>query len=191
MSPVNQVNSFDYFGFCKIKMGNCCTCAESPPSIVFLGLCDSGKSSIIAYIEYKAFRLTHPTLGVSISSSVYEDSRVEIWDVSGRDCSFWSKYYAFPSGMAFVIDGLREDLLDTFVSHAKNALENDHVQTIPILIYINRYHGDGTEIVNNIKDKLDLNLRPGLCIHFQLCDVKSGKGVLEGYNWLMSRVIRI
>ena len=171
-------------------MGCCCGCCcqEQLPTLTFLGLCDSGKSTIIAYIEHRAFRLTHPTLGFERTTLIYQDKRVEVWDVSGRDCSYWSRYYYSSSGIVFVVDGTNLKDMDLFVEYARLALANKEVQKTPILIYINKvWDEENQNICQTLSNKLELQTR-NLNIRIQPCDPKIGKGVIEGFNWLMGEI---
>lgn len=166
----------------------CCISHQDLPALAFLGLCDSGKSTIIAYIQHHVFRLTHPTLGVQISTAVYQDRRVEIWDVSGRDCSYWSRYYNYASGIVFVVDASNEKDLETFVDYAKQALENKDVQKIPILIYMNKLEPENNDNFTHIlSEKLDLSTKD-LCINLVACDPKNGKGITEGFKWINEKM---
>ncbi|EAX89903.1 small GTP-binding protein, putative [Trichomonas vaginalis G3] len=159
------------------------------PALAFLGLCDSGKSTIIAYIEHQVFRLTHPTLGVEISTAIFQDQRVEIWDVSGRDCSYWSKYYNSASGIVFVVDSSNEKDFNSFIDHAKQTLSNPIVQKLPVLIYVNRSQPDTLEkFKEELTEKLELK-QSGITYQLMPCDPKTGKGVNEGFDWIMKKAL--
>lgn len=163
-------------------------CKPRSNALVFFGLCDSGKTTIVNYIEHSAYRLAHPTLGVQISTAIYQDQRVEIWDVSGRDCAYWSKYYSVAHGIIFVIDGTKLDELDSFLEYTKGALENKIVQQLPLLIYINKiWETDENNIESTLETRLELKSK-GLNYKIQRCDPKIGKGVMDGYNWIMSQI---
>jgi small GTP-binding protein len=170
-------------------MGSCCSCfEETNPTVTFLGLCDSGKTTIIEYIEHRAFRLTHPTLGFERSNVVYQDKRVDIWDVSGRDCAYWSRYYYSSSGIVFVLDGTNLKDVDLFVEYVKLALANKVVQKVPILIFVNKIWGEENEpFCQTLAAKLELKQRD-LNVKIQMCDPKIGKGVSEGFSWIMEQI---
>ena len=168
-------------------MGNCCSCGESLPSIVFLGLCDSGKTSIVEYIEYHTFRLTHPTLGVKVSTAIYQDKRIEIWDVSGRDSLFWSNYYHSSSGIVFVLDCSNPSLFDQFFELTNKVLDDKTLEKIPILIYINRILENENEIINLLNEKLNIKERINT-LKIQISEVKNGLVINEGFNCLMSKI---
>lgn len=167
-----------------------CSSGQELPALAFLGLCDAGKSTIIGYIQHKTFRLTHPTLGAEMNSVVYRDMRFEVWDVSGRDCSYWSRYYQFAVAIVFVVDGQNKEDLDLFVEYAKLALANLNVQKNPILVYINKVNEEeGTAVCNTLKEKLDISHK-NLNINFQICDPKTGKGVMDGFDWIMGCITK-
>lgn len=172
-------------------MGGCCGCCEEKlPAVTFLGLCDAGKTTIIAYLEHHAFRITHPTLGFDRSDVVYQDKRVDIWDVSGRDCAYWSRYYYSSSGIIFVVDGTNLKDADLFVEYARLALANKEVQKVPILIFVNKLWGEENEqFCLSLATKLELNQR-NLNVKIQLCDPKLGKGIFEGFNWMMQQIFK-
>ncbi|EAX94696.1 ADP-ribosylation factor, putative [Trichomonas vaginalis G3] len=163
-------------------------CKPHSNALLFLGLCDSGKTTIASYIEHSAFRVSHPTLGVQITNAVYQDQRVEIWDVSGRDVAYWSRYYSIASGIIFVIDGLNLNDLDLILQYMTQSLARPDVRHLPILIYCNKiWDSDPNNVKHIIEAKLELNNR-GLNYQIQPCDPKIGKGVLEGFYWLMGQI---
>lgn len=170
----------------------CCNscCGRQLPALVFLGPIDSGKSAIIAYIEHNAFQITHPTLGVETSTAVYQDQRVEIWDVSGRDLAIWPRYYNFASGIVFVVDGTNEMNINTFIEHAKMALTDQDVIHKPILMFINRVsEDDPNNILQSLSKHLEIDNK-NLNIKLQACDPSKGQGISEGFNWLMTNIAK-
>lgn len=155
------------------------------PSIPVLGLCDSGKTSIIYYISKGKFKNAHQTLSVQTTKVSHNDKKINLLDVPGRDCSYWSRYYSRSSAFIFVVDGANPKETELFIEYAKLALNNINVQKLPILFYINKVNDEeGEKVKETLSSKLDLEHK-NLTFQFSICDPKTGKGILEGYNWII------
>ena len=161
---------------------------ENLPSIPVLGLIDAGKTSIIYYILHKTFRNVHQTLDTQTSTASYKGQKVNLLDVPGRDCSYWSRYYSNSIGIIFVVDGTNKTDTDLFIEYVRLALTNNEVQKVPILFYINKCtEEEGNKIQELLKEKLQLNQKniKFSCIN---CNPKTGHGIFDGFEWLMNNI---
>ena len=155
------------------------------PTVPVLGLCDSGKTSIIFYISNKKFKSFRQTLSVQATTVTCNGKKVELLDVPGRSCSYWSRYYSRSLGIIFVVDGSNPDETDLFVEYVRLALNNSEVQKMPLLIYINKVDdSDGQKVQELLSTKLDLEHK-NINMQFSVCDPQTGKGIMESFNWLI------
>lgn len=165
-----------------------CCCSTDSLTLIFLGLCDSGKSTIIGQIEYHSFRVTNPTIGKEESLSTYRDKQVEIWDISGREIDNWLDYSKDSDGIIFVIDARNRKELQTFVNCSNQVLNAEDSNHRPILFYINWASAEHAISEDELRSKLNIESRSNIDIYFQECNAKTGEGIIEGYNWLMSKI---
>ncbi|KAI3386963.1 hypothetical protein SNEBB_010450 [Seison nebaliae] len=163
--------------------------------IIFLGLDNSGKSTILQHLKPADMRNERivPTLGFSTESFTTKLFSFTAFDMSGQSVyrSLWEKYYADVSGIVFVIDstdGLRlsvaQDELNKMLTHANIAEKN-----IPILFYGNKMDLPGANSPQYITEQMklyEINDKP-----WRICasNALSGEGLSAGIDWLGNQIL--
>ena len=65
------------------KMKNAASEDEQNKKVLFLGLDNAGKSTLLFQMKDNAFKDTVPTVGLNVESIKYRGMNFTLWDVSG------------------------------------------------------------------------------------------------------------
>jgi len=166
---------------------------ESSFNAVWLGMVASGKSSLIERIRQGEFIAAPVTIGLNVSSFVFEGMKLVNCDLSGHKSfrTIWdSLIVGKPDIAIYVIDGsdsstTREagDVLANYV------LKSQHLAKIPLLILCNKKDIDGVPSADKLSSELNL---PTL-----ICDrkwkaiqtsAKSGAGIPDLLEWILEQI---
>lgn len=168
-----------------------CCCSADRLILVFFGLHNAGKSTIIGQIEYHSFRVTNPTIEREESFAAYKDKQVEIWDIPEQNPENWVTLCNQSNGIVFVIDARNRTELPSFFQLANQILEEEDNSLKPILFYINWASSENAISEQELQLQLNISSRHKKEIYFQECNAKTGDGIIEGYHWIMSKIERI
>ena len=61
--------------------------------ILFLGLDNAGKTTLLFKIKDDEFKETVPTVGLNVEQIKYRDMTLTLWDVGGQARKLWKHYY--------------------------------------------------------------------------------------------------
>eukprot|EP01098_Paradermamoeba_levis_P013110 TRINITY_DN5892_c0_g6_i1.p1 TRINITY_DN5892_c0_g6~~TRINITY_DN5892_c0_g6_i1.p1 ORF type:complete len:157 (-),score=43.94 TRINITY_DN5892_c0_g6_i1:127-597(-) len=91
--------------------------------ILFLGLDNAGKSSIISYFESRGevVAAEEPTVGFKEKDIKFKGVNFKIWDVAGKENvrGLWKHYYAEKDGIVYVLDSSNPQKLDEGIQQLK------------------------------------------------------------------------
>ena len=72
--------------------------------VLFLGLDNAGKSSLLWQMKDNQFKETVPTVGLSVEQITYRGHNFTLWDVSGQATRLWKHYFDKINAVIFVVD---------------------------------------------------------------------------------------
>jgi GTPase SAR1 family protein len=169
------------------------TDAESSFNAVWLGIVASGKSSLIERIRQGEFIAAPATIGLNVSSFVFEGMKLVNCDLSGHKSfrTIWdSLIVGKPDIAIYVVDAsdgptVREagDILANYV------LKSEHLAKIPLLILYNKQDVDGVPSTDKLNSELGLQAL--------ICDrkwksiptsAKNGVGIPEALEWILQQI---
>ena len=165
-----------------------CCCSVDVISLVFCGLSNSGKSTIIGQIEFHSFRVTSPTLTEEISYTMYHDKQVRFYDIPGNDFDLWTSNLDSAHGIVFVVDSRNRHDLKKFLQTANKVLDKNDSKKLPVLIFINWCNVGDSISETELRTSLKINSRGDIDVFFQECNAKSGEGISEGYHWIVEKI---
>lgn len=158
--------------------------------LLVLGFDASGKTTILYKLKLNDFIQTIPTIGFNVETITYNKTMLTMWDVGGCDKirPLLRHYFENTKGIIFVIDAqengserqleVKEELWRIF--------GEDSLINVPVLIYLNKIDvGHGLQPENIIKE-MKLNEIRHRQWFVQPCSAKTGDGLYEGLNWLIS-----
>ena len=76
----------------------------SNKKVLFLGLDNAGKSTLLFQLKDKSFRDTVPTVGLNVEQIQYRGLSLTLWDVSGQATRLWKHYFDKINAIIFVVD---------------------------------------------------------------------------------------
>lgn len=152
--------------------------------LLFIGLEDSGKTTILHFIKSGKFIQNEPTIGLNIETIQLNNLELLIFDVGGKVRSLWCHYYESLSAVVFVIDSSSKARFWEVRQELIKINEELKYQGVPCLVYLNKQdlvgQGEFSEMIEStgVKEVLDID------VIVQKCCGKSGEGVLEGLEKL-------
>ena len=159
--------------------------------VVFLGLSNSGKSSVVNILE-KEYNKTDleqpsPTQGFKVSLLRRNNRNINVWELGGDDdtIQFWKCYFTNVNGIVFVIDGSDPNNKHRSISLLYDISREKSLEGVAILILI---HKSGKEI-----DIAEIN-KNGVHIFgkrkFRAFDTstESPETVVSAFEWLLNTI---
>jgi small GTP-binding protein len=175
----------------------CCAPQTNSARIIFVGLDNAGKSSILHVLsESEEPHNPRPTIGYQKITIDRYKFQLEIWDVGGdaKGRDLWRHYIKGAHAIVFVVDSANVDTLDQGQESAKRelhaVLKNDELPfTAPVLVYANKQ--DMTHALNKsqVADRLDLDSIKTRQWHVQQSCAITCHGIEEGIEWLCDALL--
>ena len=77
---------------------------DNDKKVLFLGLDNAGKSTLLFQMRDNQFKDTVPTVGLNVEQIKYKSDNFTLWDVSGQATRLWKHYFDKIHAVIFVID---------------------------------------------------------------------------------------
>jgi len=77
--------------------------------LLFLGIDNAGKSTLLFQMRDQSFQETFPTVGLNVETIKYRDHSFMLWDVSGWATRVWYHYFDKINAIIYVIDSADRD----------------------------------------------------------------------------------
>ena len=91
------------------KMKDAASEEEQNKKVLFLGLDNAGKSTLLFQMKDNQFKDTVPTVGLNVESIKYRGMNFTLWDVSGQATRLWKHYFDKINAVIFVVDSSDRD----------------------------------------------------------------------------------
>jgi GTPase SAR1 family protein len=166
---------------------------ESSFNAVWLGIEASGKSSLIDRIRLGEFVAASATIGLNVTSFVFEGMKLVNCDLSGHKSfrSIWdSLIVGKPDIVVYVVDASD----DSKTSEAGNVLTNyvlksEHLKNTPLLVVYNKLDVDGAPTADKLSSELGLpSSMSGREWKTIQTSAKSGAGVPDLLEWILQQI---
>jgi ADP-ribosylation factor protein 1 len=183
----------------SVHMGNS---TITNAQILFLGLDNSGKSTIIQVCK-NDFTPTpeddqiKPTVGHSVTHFKGKEKAFQLaaWDLSGKDQfrSLWKSYYKHANAICFVVDSAEdEERMEEVKEVLHGVLQDVELRDAILLICANKMDLPSAKSAQNMTDILGLtSTTTGLSKRawkLQPTCAKTGDGLREGFEWLSAQL---
>jgi len=162
--------------------------------ILFLGLDNSGKTSIISYFENKGTleQVEEPTVGFVIKGIKYKRVDFKIWDVAGKESvrPLWKHYYEVNDAVVFVVDVSDEKRIDEAISTLKNVVREPELENSILLILANKQDIAGAMEASAFKAKVEGFIgkkRVWECLPTST-KTSEGDSVQDAFVWLAKQI---
>ncbi|KAH7888138.1 GTP-binding protein [Phlebopus sp. FC_14] len=158
--------------------------------ILFLGLDNAGKTTILKKINGENIASISPTLGFNIKTFIHRNYTLNIWDVGGQRTlrPYWRNYFEQTDAIVWVVDSGDRMRIEDCKEELHNLLLEDRLSGASLLVFANKQDIQGSMTDKEISQLLDL---PGIKSHHWRiwpCSAVTGQNLVAGLDWLVEDV---
>ncbi|KAG1715672.1 hypothetical protein ID866_1476 [Astraeus odoratus] len=169
-----------------------CRQKEKEMRILFLGLDNAGKTTILKKISGEDTSSISPTLGFNIKTFFHRSYTLNIWDVGGQRTlrPYWRNYFEQTDAIVWVVDSSDRVRVQDCKDELHNLLQEDRLTGASLLVFANKQDIQGSMTDTEIRDLLDL---PGIKSHHWKiwpCSAVTGRNLIDGLDWVVGDVAR-
>jgi len=164
---------------------------EKAYRLLSLGFGDSGKTSILYFLEYKGTLQTIPTIGSIVHTIERRNKSFTVWEIGGQDKirKLWRLYYPNTDGILFVVDTSDKNSIEDAAEELRMMAAEKELQNAVFLIYANKQDLKESLPQKEVIELMELEKIKGITWHVQCCSAVTGEGIEEGFDWLVSTII--
>lgn len=158
--------------------------------ILFLGLDNAGKTTIVKKLSGEDISTTSPTLGFNINTLIHLNYTLHIWDVGGQRTirPYWRNYFEQTDALVWVVDSSDRMRTGDCERELHSLLKEDRLAGASLLIFANKQDVEGSMTEHELREALGL---PRITTHHWLilpCSAVTGTNVQEGLDWVVKNV---
>lgn len=169
--------------------------------MLFLGLDNAGKTTLLGMLKSSAMVAAAPTQQVTSEELVIGNIHFKAYDLGGHEVArhMWQEYYVSCGAITYIIDATDQDRFETSRAVLTDLLENPDLKTVPFLILLNKmdkpgaarpdavisYFGLSERLTGKENSKLGSRQR---ALELFPCSIKNKSGYAEGFRWLSNFV---
>lgn len=163
---------------------------EKEMRILFLGLDNAGKSSVIKAFMGESIDDLSPTLGFEIKTVECQGYRLSCWDVGGQSTirAYWRNYFEATDGVVWVVDSTDRERMALCKKELDSILQQERLASASLLILANKQDIGGAMESTEIRDILDLDRIQRRHWSIVPCSAATRKGVEDGVVWLVNDI---
>uniref|UniRef100_A0A7I4D9X7 ADP-ribosylation factor-like protein 3 n=1 Tax=Physcomitrium patens TaxID=3218 RepID=A0A7I4D9X7_PHYPA len=158
--------------------------------ILFLGLDNAGKTTILKLLADGDIQTVTPTQGFHIQSLIYEGFRLNVWDIGGQRAirPYWRNYFETTDALVYVFDCADRHRLKESGDELSLLLEEEKIIGVPLLVLANKQDLRHALPADEVAAGLNLVAIRDRTWQIQGCSAKTGDGLQEGMDWILQRV---
>lgn len=163
---------------------------EKEMRILFLGLDNAGKSSVIKAFLNESIDTLSPTLGFEIRSFLYKESTIHCWDVGGQATirAYWRNYFETTDGVVWVVDSSDRNRITDCKRELDGILKQERLAGASLLVFANKQDIVGAMTGEEIAAALDLNAITKRHWAIIPCSAANRSGIEDGFSWIVSDI---
>merc|ERR1712157_45928 len=156
--------------------------------ILMLGLDNAGKTTILKKMSEEDITHIMPTQGFNIKSLVQDGFKLNVWDIGGQKTirPYWSNYFESSDALVYVIDSSDKRRLEESGQELRELLAEDKLGGIPLLVFANKQDLLQATPADEIAEILKLAEIGDRTWNIQACSAKTGDGLSEGMEWIVT-----
>jgi len=165
---------------------------EKEMRILFLGLDNAGKTTILKKLNGEDIMSISPTLGFNIKTFVHRNYTLNIWDVGGQRTlrPYWRNYFEQTDAIVWVVDSSDRMRMKDCKEELHSLLLEDRLVGASLLVFANKQDIAGSLTDTEIRDALDLsNIRSHNWTIWP-CSAVTGDNLITGLDWAVDDVAR-
>ena len=163
---------------------------EKEMRVLFLGLDNAGKSSVIKSFLGETINELSPTLGFEIKTIELNGYHVNCWDVGGQSTirAYWRNYFETTDGVVWVVDSADRNRIFDCKKELDSILQQERLAGASLLIFANKQDIQGALTVQEISQILELNSIDKRHWSIVPCSAQLRKGIEEGFTWIVNDI---
>jgi len=136
--------------------------------------------------------MAEATIGTSRTTIEYDNYTFTFIDVggSGKDEQNWKQYFGEIDGIVYVIDTFEKEYMTRSRRSLFQMIGSNKTTALPLLVFANKQDRFGALEVEKILEGFNLHTVRGRPWHLQGSSAKTGKGLAEGFEWLVGHLIK-
>ncbi len=159
--------------------------------IVFLGLDDAGKTTLLLRLKEDVMKQMDPTQQPYSEELTMGKITFKAWDLGGHEAArkTWRNYVSDVDGIIYLVDSSNSKRFEESRIELQGILEMPELEKVPIVILGNKIDKAGAVPENELREALSIEAKNewnkgGRPIDIFMCSVAKKKGYAEGFKWL-------
>jgi len=162
-----------------------------PTNVVMLGLDAAGKTAVLYKLRLGKAVQTIPTMGFNTETIPYKNFEFRIWDVGGQDRirALWQHHLDGARVVIFVVDSADKDRLPQAATELHKLMRDPRLRDAYLLVYANKQDQRHAITAREMVERLDLSSISDRSWFLQGSNARTGEGLYEGLDWLVSELL--
>ncbi|KAL9642137.1 hypothetical protein ABK040_007142 [Willaertia magna] len=163
---------------------------EQQVKICIVGLDNAGKTTTLYKLHLGETVETQPTIGSNVEEVVYNNIKLQMWDLAGQESSrnSWNIYFSNSQAIILVVDSTDRKRINIVKEELFKMLDNLELKGACILVFANKQDIKGAMTASEVSKALNLQLIKSHDWHIQSCCALTSEGLVDGMNWLVERI---
>ncbi|KIY45167.1 GTP-binding protein [Fistulina hepatica ATCC 64428] len=163
---------------------------EREMRILFLGLDNAGKTTILRKLNGEDIMSVSPTLGFNIKTFVHRGYTLNVWDVGGQRTlrPYWRNYFEQTDALVWVVDSGDRLRIDDCRAELHNLLLEDRLVGASLLVFANKQDLSGALSVSELYEALDIASIKSHHCQVWPCSAVTGENLVSGLDWVVDDV---
>jgi len=169
--------------------------ANKDATILFLGLDNAGKTTLLHVLRDNQAHVSEPTRHATSEDLVMGSVKFTTYDLGGHYAArrIWKDYCHQVDGIVFLVDAADSSRFEESRKELANLLSSEDLKSVPFLILGNKVDKKGAVGEKDIRNALGLNETTGKNTSVEkdkrpmelfMCSVIKRKGFADGFKWL-------
>eukprot|EP00906_Rhabdomonas_costata_P033349 RCo046994 len=158
--------------------------------MLFLGLDNSGKTTILRKLSEEDISSTAPTQGFNVKSICHEGFRLNAWDIGGQKAvrAYWQHYLDGTDILVYVVDSADLKRLEETGVELGSLMREEKLARVPVLVLANKQDLANAISSDEIAVAMDLHSIRDRKWQIQACSAKTGSGLNEAMEWALKTI---
>ncbi|KAJ3425636.1 hypothetical protein M0813_27601 [Anaeramoeba flamelloides] len=164
--------------------------------IVFLGLDNAGKTTLMHMLKDNIMQIHEPTLHPTMEEIEIENIKFNAFDLGGHKEArrLWRDYYTTVDAVVFIVDVADQERLEESKKELNSLLSCEELRSVPFLVLGNKIDKKEAVSEEELRTIMDLSFTTGKneksknselrSIEVFMCSIKNRMGYKEGFQWI-------